>query len=445
MSEKLLNSLETIKPESSGVKEFNLKDYENVIKNHISQKPDNYSPDFFRLLGLLLRGNNRQISEISDNHPELIATVEIKAVCILSNIILTENAADLKKFFFRKNPDPLIASKINHKLASTLIDLFTLIYKNTDVLKLFDHKKFFMLGTLLPEIKIYLALKLIFGDLDFEMDALELINSFYVSSELDEQMQIYTLVRYYKKIGDEQNAEIYLNKYRRWYSIEDSKPVEMQLQANEVFYRPEQTLENWKNILNEIDEIQDQIVLKAGLQKNTCEYFKCSDCCKFTFPVLSQTEFLYLKNWMLENKYDIDKIVSASQKIQAEHEELFGTRLKVLDKSLPENQKRGAENPNNFKYQCPFLDERGSCSCYSARPILCRGFGLSSDNGLSIKTCNYYLAQYRGNCSPENERYVFDLRNAKTLARASDLVLKESEHRHLSGTLVAWFTGDYLD
>ena len=99
--------------------------------------------------------------------------------------------------------------------------------------------------------------------------------------------------------------------------------------------------------------------------------------------------------------------------------------MKIIDKSLEENRVKGKENPHSFKYSCPFLDE-GRCSIYKARPLLCRGFGLSSDDNLSVKTCNFYLGQYTHNCSRDNERYVYDLRPVQLMATDSDRFLSKS-------------------
>jgi len=438
LAEKKLQSLELIRPESSGVKDFSVSDYEEKLKNQSSETvfSSSYSDDFFRILGLILKQNNKQVAEIIDNHPELVASVEIKSLCLLNSLILSE---PVNKFFSRKNPDPEIASKLNHRLASSFMDLFSLISNNTDTLENFNPACIIKLSDFLPEIKIYLALKIIYSKISAgELEALELINSYPAQVLLDEQMKIFSLIKYYKKTGNAELEEKYLQDYRKAFVPNPAKPVSLKLLANEFFYSPSETLNNWSNILEEIDRVQEQVILSAGLEKNTCSYFKCSDCCKFTFPVMSLTEFLYLKNWMESTGYDIKRIQTASTKIQDDHQELFGTRLTIIDKSLPENQKRGAENPNNFKYQCPFLDEAGSCSCYPARPLLCRGFGLASDNGESIKTCNFYIRQYENNSSPDNQWPVFDMRNAKNLAKASDIFLN-IEGQQMSGTIVAWF------
>jgi Fe-S-cluster containining protein len=438
LAEKKLQSLELIRPENSGVRDFSVSDYEEKLKNQNSETvfSSSYSDVFFRILGHILRQDNRQISKMIDNHPELVASVEIKSLCLLNSLILEE---PINKFFIRKNPEPEIASKLNHRLASTFMDLFSLISNNTDTLENFNRECIIKLGDFLPEIKIYLALKIIYSEISVgKLEALELINSYSAQVLFDEQMKIFSLIKYYKKIGNTELEEKYLQDYRRIFSPNPAKPVKIKLLANEFFYSPPKTLSNWNKILEEIDRIQEEVILEAGLEKNTCSYFKCSDCCKFTFPVMSLTEFLYLKNWMESTSYDIKRIQAASSKIQDDHQELFGTRLTIIDKSLPENQKRGAENPNNFKYQCPFLDEAGSCSCYPARPLLCRGFGLASDNGVSIKTCNFYIRQYENNSSPDNQWPVFDMRNAKNLAKASDIFLN-TEGQQMSGTIVAWF------
>ncbi|MDD9898198.1 MAG: YkgJ family cysteine cluster protein, partial [Candidatus Melainabacteria bacterium] len=165
----------------------------------------------------------------------------------------------------------------------------------------------------------------------------------------------------------------------------------------------------------------------------TCDYYKCSDCCSHTFPSMTASEWQYLETWMQQNDYPRQEAVERAQAIQAELKQ----KLEVVDKSDPAYSHRGSENPERHKFTCPFLLDN-KCSVYHARPLLCRGFGLSTDNNLSLKTCKYYQNQYRHNASPENERYSYDLRNAQMLAASSDRY--HNEGKHLIGTIVAWLS-----
>ena len=245
MAEKKLQSLELIRPESSGVKDFSVSDYEEKLKNQSSETvfSSSYSDDFFRILGLILKQNNKQISEIIDNHPELVASVEIKSLCLLNSLILSE---PLNKFFSRKNPDPEIASKLNHRLASSFVDLFSLISNNTDTLENFNPACIIKLSDFLPEIKIYLALKIIYSKISAgKLEALELIDSYPAQVLFDEQMKIFSLIKYYKKIGNTELEEKYLQDYRRIFSPNPAKPVKIKLLANEFFYSPRFRVNKW--------------------------------------------------------------------------------------------------------------------------------------------------------------------------------------------------------
>ena len=148
---------------------------------------------------------------------------------------------------------------------------------------------------------------------------------------------------------------------------------------------------------------------------------------------MTASEWQYLETWMQQNDYPRQEAVERAQAIQAELKQ----KLEVVDKSDPAYSHRGSENPERHKFTCPFLLDN-KCSVYHARPLLCRGFGLSTDNNLSLKTCKYYQNQYRHNASPENERYSYDLRNAQMLAASSDRY--HNEGKHLIGTIVAWLS-----
>ena len=161
---------------------------------------------------------------------------------------------------------------------------------------------------------------------------------------------------------------------------------------------------------------------------------------------MSLTEYKFLLNWIKENNYPIAGVIEKAKGIQEEHKKLFGEVMPIIDTTISENKEKGLENPFNYKYSCPFLVE-GRCSIYHARPLLCRGFGLSSDDAVAVKTCNFYLSQYTHNCSRDNDRYVYDLRPVQAMAKASDRKLSQelsSTEQELKGTIVAWLASDIL-
>jgi Fe-S-cluster containining protein len=265
-----------------------------------------------------------------------------------------------------------------------------------------------------------------------------------VSHDSAKNLEAIRLLAIYKRLqADIVGAERYSYLYYKYFKPDIEKRAQLVTHANATGYPASELLKNWSAVLEECDTIQAEIFKQAGLENSTCEYFECSDCCKHTFPVMSYTEFVYLRDWLRKNNYPIAELEKRCSEIQNQYEEQYGSRLTVLDKNLPENNIRGIENPHNFKYSCPFLSANGRCSCYAARPLLCRGFGLSTDNGISTKSCQYYIEQYQHGASAEGDRDVYDLRQVQTLARASDRYLTKKENnaeKVLSGTIVAWFS-----
>lgn len=441
---KRLNSIDLIDPHDSGLVDFKKQDYEENLRNKSNFSAGLPLPaEFYKYFARFLLQDNAQLESIFAEDPALVSTLEIKALRFLNLVFLGKSSVELKTLLAAKKlPDPDLASLLSHRLAKSIMDLYALIHLETDLTKGFDRRRLLDLAEILPEIKLYYSLFHLFQDGKPSEELLGLFANYQTRSLVDEQMQIYLYMVYYQLAQDSENLENYRLLYREKFHPDLEKPTQVKLYSNRRFYRPSEVLKKWSEVLSELDDVQRKVNLQAGLLANTCEYFECSDCCKLTFPVMTLTEYLYLKDWLEENNYDQEALRVRAEKIQEEYEAQFGERLVVIDKSQAVNQLRGVENPHDFKYTCPFLDERGACSCYEARPLLCRGFGLATDNGKAIKTCNYYLAQYQYNSNFYNERHVYDLRPVQMLAKSSDKFLTKNGHNggiYLSGTIVAWF------
>ncbi len=436
-----MRSLDSINPRESGLNSFDKNEFSQKLKDYSEQnKNPNYPENYLKILGLFLLGRYDALETLLSEDPSLISSYQIKAIKIL-NLIQSNKPVTNQDIFPFSSQELNIRKKISKKISAHIIDLYDAISKNISSIPLTSD--LWALKPILPEIVFYYGKYILENKISNEYKRLEeeltqaipLTENDELNKE-NELEQVYLRTFFYRTIGDAAQAEAALLKYRDIY-----KPVEqaahIKSQANTTFYPPDQVLNNWDKILTEADAIQKEVERKAGLLNSTCDYFKCSDCCSNTFPVMTLTEFKFLEQWMKDNNYPLEKIQERSELIQQDYEKKYGKRLTLIDKELAENDFRGSENPYNYKFSCPFL-EGGKCSIYHARPLICRGFGLSTDNNISVKTCKYYLAQYRHNSSLDNERYAYDLRAAEMLAASSDKYLTGAEH--LKGTIVAWFS-----
>lgn len=455
MSKDKLNSLEEIRPESSGLKDFVKEDFQEKLKREISKKnsieaPDN--TDYVKYLNLFLLGKHSELEDIFVSSPDFVSKSELKALKLLNSLCLGRQVSKFEIFPFQ-SPDLITRKKLANRLAEEIIKLYRVLKTNTNLFADFD------LWTLideLPELFYYLSKYLIVEKQEKYFKKIkERINEREKSIDIDtedfdllELSKLEKIKLQYLKVllasrTNSKDLDSILVEYHKIYQPNSERRSVLITKGIESIYKPDEILDRWEEILEEANQIQSEIEMLACIHKFTCEYFSCSDCCQLTFPTMSQTEFIYLKNWMKKNNIDESEIKMKAELVQEDYEKKFGERLKILDKSKAENNLRGIENPYDYKFTCPFLSEEAKCSCHPARPLLCRGFGTATNNGISIKTCNFYLKQYQHNSSPENEKYVFDLRAMEELIRLSDKYLFESgqsEIQEASGTIVAWFT-----
>ena len=99
------------------------------------------------------------------------------------------------------------------------------------------------------------------------------------------------------------------------------------------------------------EEFPDEVKCRPG----------CTDCCSAVFDV-SYIEAAYLAHCCLELEADIKEMITgqAKQALQ-EWQQLFAT---------PDH------DPSTARIRCPLLNSKGLCSCYQARPVNCRTYGV---------------------------------------------------------------------
>jgi Fe-S-cluster containining protein len=427
-----IKSLETFNPRESGLKGFDRNRFKQELAALIEAKPLNIMDNnFIKYFALVAMQKFQELLDDCYEDPSRIGSIEVKSLFCLSKLALQQNIKDTDVLGFSARQNQ-IRRKLSHKIARKIVELNNLFQEN---IKDFPKLDLLLLKNALPEIIFHNTIneiKHLRSSSETLMEIEEYPKLIVTSLNPDLQLEAeyhFMKTLFYRYHHEAELAEKHLNLYHESRDFQEEHNVDLKLNGIETFYPAIDILKNYQKILEQIDQTISQIELRAGLAKNTCEYYSCSDCCKYSYPAMGQTEFLYLKNFLESSGYDMQALKSRSEAVQQQHEELYGTRL-TLEK---ENY-----NPKDFKFTCPFLvDNR--CSCHEARPLICRGFGLASSNGVSIKSCKYYLGQYQHNSSPFGDREVLDLGQIRSLIDSSDAYLAE-ENSPKFGTIVAWFS-----
>jgi Fe-S-cluster containining protein len=457
-----MESLDLIKAESSGCQSFDrnkFKDYYQICIEEDKRYKHQYSSAFRSFLQLLAFEKFEEFELKIQERPDLLAEKEIKA--LQSFVLLLSDKPLIENHFFSKFTNNFTKKRLSHGMAKVIVSIFSLL-KNIRFSEKTQRKleslNLFSLKELIPDIVFYYAEYILKENIEesFDLTEQELLNFKFIDfcegieniEERQNAEKIRLLAFFYRKKKNEALAEQYLLEYRKAMppDIVTTLPPEIRTVKNARTFPSKLVLENWNEILNDCDEAQDKVIEYTGIYKDTCGYHKCEDCCNYTSPHMSLTEYKFMLNWIKENNYPIAGVIEKAKAIQEEHKKLFGELMPIIDTTIPDNKEKGLENPFNYKYSCPFLVE-GRCSIYHARPLLCRGFGLSSDDAVAVKTCNFYLNQYTHNCSRDNDRYVYDLRPVQAMDKASDRKLSQeifNQEQELKGTIVAWLASDQL-
>lgn len=451
-----LESLNCLEISESGLAGFDMGKFQkflnkairNTEKNHLQSHFENHYLEF---LNYIIFERFSELAKLMEEKPESVNTLQAKSIRIINRLIQKEEVSFSFIFPFVENRDFESNQSLrflSRNLSKEVIFQYQILFQNIKNLRdkeSFSEVDFYSLKQVLPDIVIFYSDFILKNKIEKKYDDLvKNLSKFLNYEKYEINPEIYRLLAfYYRRVNDQNKAEKMMIQYRSHFKPDLEKKAVINSYGNQIGVKPSETLNSWQSILEECNKLQDEVLIKSGVYKNTCEYFKCTDCCTYTFPVMSLTEFLHLKKWLKENNYPIENIIEKSNKIQEDYKEKYGEDLPIIDKNLAENNIRGIENPHSYRYTCPFLNEEGKCSCYEARPLLCRGFGLSTDNDISIKTCNYYLKQYQYNSSKDNEREVYDLRQIQSLAKQSDKYITKKENgkeQSFSGTIAAWFS-----
>ncbi|MDD9897974.1 MAG: YkgJ family cysteine cluster protein [Candidatus Melainabacteria bacterium] len=389
----------------------------------------------FKFLTLLTQGKYQELDALMMENPHLIDTVSSKAIFLL-NILLRGQKIIPMHISIRK-PAPALIDDLSY----ALIELYQNMHKLFEIAEIDFYQQLEVLPNLAIYFSDYLLKNVILREQSDRQDLLNktkaiIFDDTKFADLVDENLraQQYRLqALYYRRLGQDEAAEQAIAHYSENFQAGTSYHLE---KLHTEFACPSQeVLPQLGKIYQEVDAIQSEVLVQSGIYRDTCFYYQCTDCCKRDFPTVSLTEFLHIKNNL--SKAELEKFKTRAQAIQDEHIKEFGEPMKIVDQTTSSK-----ENPHEFKFTCPFLNEADQCEIHSDRPLACRSFGLATINNQDVQACKFYLNQYQANSSHRAERIVYDSRETTAMIGGSNKLLAQ-EHgfknmKQPVGTLVAW-------
>ncbi len=419
--EQLLNK---IKPEQgSGLNEFDKKEFQEKKEILKAEKLELIDEFFETNKALFLKQNYSEILDTLYQDPSKISSHKIKALKFLAEIKLGFKP-QLNSFLKR---DDFYEYKKDTQFAYELIKL-------SKELSICDVDFFDYCELLVPLTYYWIKNQLLDFNLNIREDCLEDFLSKIEKCEADisqkynndkdvkedfafKKLYIKTLI--YKINNNESQLNKSLQEYFDKTLNQDEQITSLDLIANKNFFHGDQVLSNLETLYAEVEEICAFITSRSLISANTCQSYNCADCCKQTSPSMSYTEFEFIKNWARKNNFDLSPAIKKAQKIISENAQQINFKIEEQTNSID-------LNPNNQKYECPFLEE-GLCSIHEARPLNCRIFGQGSADAMFLKSCNFFMNQYQYFASPENERLVYDARGFQAMLTESDKYLTQAK------------------
>lgn len=421
--------LDKIKPKlGSGVQSFDKAAFAKLKKNKNNSSDEIIEEPFDEVLEKCLNlFEKSQYSGLLDylyEDPSRISSNDIKAIKFLTEFKLgfkPITGALIKRDNFYDYKKDLLFSEVLVGMALRLevnnIDFFDYSDKLPQLNYSWIRAQLFNPRTTLSKDELLSFIEKINNSFSSVKELFE--NDKEVISHYEERV-LYLNALLHKKQGDVENATKFINQYLEKSFSLDEKISKLVLISNQELFSADELLSQMKISYGEVSEISSFISDTSLLTQDTCGAYACDDCCKYTYPSLSLTEFEYIKNWAKENNFDFSKAIEKSKQIQDAYKKQTEKTFQIEDK------KDGLDlNPEDYKFDCPFLDE-GRCSIHPARPLLCRVFGSGATDSKHIKSCNYYMNQYQYMSSPEHERLVYDARGFQAALDESDKYLTNS-------------------
>ncbi len=241
------------------------------------------------------------------------------------------------------------------------------------------------------------------------------------------------LVNYRKKIIESNPDYITQTQYKEatYQLINIKTPTTLPNSKEEIMKTVSDVYKQTKDITNKID-------LEYGIDSSTCSKSKCTDCCTKTFPMISYTEYLYLKLWLDKQPKELrSKIYEKSKSFVKMFKENYGVTPSIIAVPTKSNFQF---YPTSLAFECPCLID-GVCSVYEARPFMCRTYSYTAIQGkFYFKGCSFFKAQFDISSIINKVKKLINY-NCSFFVRADKVLIDES----VVAPIPVWFATKSLE
>ncbi|OGI09267.1 MAG: hypothetical protein A3F80_03275 [Candidatus Melainabacteria bacterium RIFCSPLOWO2_12_FULL_35_11] len=424
-----------------GISYYNLLELDNSVKyleEVLKINNKNLNAHFYLALSYLISGNFDRFSQTFQKLlPDIAALKES-----VDEILQTSSPLFLGAFFIWSTVSDidLILHKPSQEkdVSMETAKLIKEIYRKNGFAKidnLLNQMKRNELFEILPDAPLYLS------ELFIEENCLEKAKELLMLSKSNETHRLYAWI--YRLEKKENQAEEELIKYRKEKNQNNFKSLIFKMLRlalpGSAPGDKEQVFKMLEDAYLKAQNLKEKIALEYGLCSNTCFEAKCSECCKKTFPIISYTEYLYLRDWVEKQAIEFkDQIYDNSMKIVNSYREKYKKDPPFLS-PLEAAENRLKYYPLDFQFECPALLEE-QCSVYEAQPFICRVYGYSSHNRTSFMGCNFFNEQFKAATNLTPVRKVIDMLSFADFVKLTD---KQLIGVNVVAPIPVWFAQDH--
>ena len=375
---------------------YNLLDYDtslNYLEEVLREDKRNTKALLYLALNYLMQN---KLKEFVLTYNKIIPMVEVSYIAIhfISSAISGNNLG--KEEF----PNQKVVSKEVSAIIEKLLNI------NQSETAYFIISQFRKLNyyLMLPYLKLYLA------ELFIKRNELDSAKELLKDCNDSEVHRLYSWI--YRLQGNDDIAEYELVEYRKGWLPEKESGIHCQAIGlhlpQDVPQMIDDILKVVKDAYNETKRLISQFDLEYALNAMTCVETGCQDCCTKTYPYVSYTEYLYLKDWLENNDPAVyTQVKQNSIKIVNLYKEKYKKDPPFLTEKTLNSKK---EYPSEFVFNCPCLGDN-KCNVYEGRPFTCRTYSYATSEGTNYKGCNYFYEQLKGASKLSDLRKVVDMRS----------------------------------
>ncbi len=373
----------------------------DLLKNVVKLNPLNSKALFYLALNHLMTNNLKDFIKVN----KMILPESDSAFIALYFVFSAATNTELEKIEFPNHKN--IAREV-----SLILDKLLKCDQSEAVSVVEEQFRKLNYNMILPYWQLYL------GEIYIKRNLLDKAKNVLEGCTDSEIHRLYSWI--YRLEGKDALAESELLEYRQsWRPDNDSGFYCFMVNLNLPDKAPEKIDEIFKHLRDAYDqtkEIIKQIELEYGLNTMTCIETGCQDCCKKTFPQVTYTEYLYMRDWLDKQPEEFKaKIFDESLKIVNHYRERFKKDPPFLVGDIVFTK----HYPLDFQFDCPYLGDN-KCNVYENRPFSCRGYGYSSFDGITFKGCNYFYEQFKAATKLNHIRKVLSAASFFNFTRLTD-------------------------